>query len=183
MSLFMGLILASCNDDDDYTIINTPILTEDSVVTGSADVTATTAILHGTVDGIQNSSASSYTLGFRYGFSENSLTETVSAVLDGSALTGELTGLTENTVLYYQAFVTLQGKVTFSGDVKSLVTTNTVVSTVAPLPSPPRVQLLAVAQAVLLPMLFSVSSSQQFLTRRLSVPVLSFPPRRILLLS
>ena len=132
MSLFMGLILASCNDDDDYTIINTPILTEDSVVTGSADVTATTAILHGTVDGIQNSSASSYTLGFRYGFSENSLTETVSAVLDGTALTGELTGLTENTVLYYQAFVTLQGKVTFSGDVKSLVTTNTVVSTVAP---------------------------------------------------
>lgn len=128
----MGLILASCNDDDDYTINTTPILTEDSVVTGSADVTATTATLHGTVDGIQNSSSASYAVGFRYGINENALTETVAATVDDKVMTAEISGLTENTVIYYQAYVTLQGKVTFAGDVKSLVTTNTRVATSAP---------------------------------------------------
>lgn len=132
MSLFMGLILASCNDDDDYTIFNEPILSEDSVVTGSADFTATTATLHGTVDGLKNSSASSYAVGFNYGFSENALTESVSATLEDGNITAQLSGLTENTVIYYQAFVTLQRKVTFLGDVKSLVTTDTQVRTAAP---------------------------------------------------
>lgn len=132
MSLFMGLILASCNDDDDYTIFNEPILTEDSVATGSADCTATTATLHATVDGLQNASPSSYAVGFYYGYSENALTETASGTLEDGVITAELTGLTENTVIYYQAFVTLQRKVTFRGDIKSLVTTDTRVTTLAP---------------------------------------------------
>lgn len=129
MAVFMGLSLASCNDDDDYTIFNDPILTEDSVVTGSSDVTATTATLHGTVSGLGNSAASSYTVGFKYGFSENALNESITGTLQDQVVTAELTGLTENTVIYYQAFVTLQGKVTFLGDVKSLVTTDTQVTT------------------------------------------------------
>lgn len=132
MSLFMGLILASCNDDDDYTIFNEPILTEDSVATGSADCTATTATLHATVDGLQNASSASYAVGFNYGYSENALTETVSGTLADGVVTAELTGLTDNTVIYYQAFVTLQRKVTFTGDVKSFVTTDTQVTTAAP---------------------------------------------------
>ena len=43
LSLVLGLSLASCSEDDDYTIHTTPILNESSVVTGSSDVTATTA--------------------------------------------------------------------------------------------------------------------------------------------
>ena len=33
MSLFMGLTFSSCNDDDEYFINETPVITEDSVVT------------------------------------------------------------------------------------------------------------------------------------------------------
>lgn len=40
LSLVLGLSLASCSEDDDYTIHTTPILNESSVVTGSSDVTA-----------------------------------------------------------------------------------------------------------------------------------------------
>ncbi len=129
MAVFMGLSFVSCNDDDDYTIVTDPILTEDSVVTGSADVTATTAVLHGTVAGLQNSASTSYTVGFKYGYSENALKESVTGTFEDEVVTAELTGLTENTVIYYQAFATLQGKVTFLGDVKSLVTTNTQLTT------------------------------------------------------
>ncbi len=51
LSLVLGLSLASCSEDDDYTIHTTPILNESSVVTGSSDVTATTATLHATPPG------------------------------------------------------------------------------------------------------------------------------------
>lgn len=129
MALCMGLAFASCNDDDDYTIVNEPILTEDSVVTGSSDVTATTAVLHGTVSGLQNSAASSYSVGFKYGYNQSNLNESVTGEFVDGTVTAELTGLTENTVIYYQAYATLQGKVTFLGEVKSLVTTDTQLTT------------------------------------------------------
>lgn len=131
MSLFMGLTFSSCNDDDEYFINETPVITEDSVVTGSADPTATTLTLHGTVDGLQNMSASAYTVGFNYGYSADALTESVSGSLADGVITAEITGLTDNTTVYYQAFVTLQRKVTFYGEVKSMTTTDTKVTTVA----------------------------------------------------
>lgn len=131
MSLFMGLTFSSCNDDDEYFINETPVITEDSVVTGSADPTATTLTLHGTVDGLQNMSASAYTVGFNYGYSADALTESVSGSLADGVITAEITGLTDNTTVYYQAFVTLQRKVTFYGEVKSMITTDTKVTTVA----------------------------------------------------
>lgn len=123
-SFCLGLSLASCNDDDSYTIYTDPVMTEDSVVTGSADVTATSATLYATVDGVENLSSASYTAGFRWGYSENSLNETIGAAVEGQTLTATLNGLTENTVIYYQAYVTLSGKVTFAGEIKSLVTTD-----------------------------------------------------------
>ncbi|MDE5919632.1 MAG: hypothetical protein K2H05_09010 [Duncaniella sp.] len=132
ISLFMGLVLASCNDDDDYTIVKDPLLSEDSVVTGSADVTATTATLNGTVKGLGNTDPSSYTVGFNYGYTADNLHDNVTGALDGENLVATLTGLTENTTLYYQAFVTLQKRITYVGEVKSLVTTNTKVTTAAP---------------------------------------------------
>lgn len=130
LSLFAGLAFTACNDDDDFNVNPDPIVDENSVVTGSADVTATTAILHGTVDGVQNSSASSYVVGFNYGTEQNNISQSVNgAFTEGNTIEAEITGLTEGTVIYYQAFVKLQGKLTFTGEVKSLVTTNTVVAT------------------------------------------------------
>lgn len=132
MSLFAGVAMTSCNDDDDYSINLNPILSEDSVVTGSADPTATTLTLHGSVEGLENASVASYTVGFNYGFTENSLTESVTGTLEDGVITAEISGLTDNTIVYYQAFVTLQRKVSFLGDVKSIVTTDTKVATIEP---------------------------------------------------
>lgn len=67
LSLALGLSLASCSEDDDYTIHTTPILNESSVVTGSSDVTATTATLHATLSGLDGMDAGSYKTGFFYG--------------------------------------------------------------------------------------------------------------------
>ncbi len=130
LSLFAGLAFTACNDDDDFNINTTPIVDENSVVTGSADVTATTATLYGSVDGLENSSSSSYVVGFNYGSDENNLNQSVNGTFtDGTDISATVSGLTEGTVFYYQAFVKLQGKLTFIGAVKSFVTTDAVVTT------------------------------------------------------
>ena len=128
LSLFAGLAFTACNDDD-ITVNTTPILDEQSVVTGSADVTATTATLHGTVAGLENSSPSSYTVGFNYGTEEDNLNQDITGSIVDGVITAELTGLADGTTIYYQAFAKLQGRVTFTGDVKSIVTTDAVVTT------------------------------------------------------
>jgi len=124
MALFMGAaLMTACSDDDDYTSYSTPLLTDGAVVTGSSDVTATSATLHGTVAGLEKMNTASYATGFYYGYAENSLTETLSAA-SASAFSGSLSGLETGKTIYYQAFVTLQGRLTYKGEVKSLVTTN-----------------------------------------------------------
>lgn len=129
ISLVMGLSLASCDDDNNFLISTTPVLNESSVVTGSSDVTATTAILHGSVDGLGHMASGAYAVGFFYGSTQEELTESVAATFDEGAFSATLTGLENNSTLYYQAFVRLQGKVDFKGQVKSLVTTNAKVTT------------------------------------------------------
>ena len=131
LSIVMGLVLASCNDDDDYFISTTPIMDDSSVVTGSADVTATTATLYGSVSGLEGLNSSAYTVGFYYGYDSSNLNQSVLGTYNSGSISATLTGLTNNTVLYYQAYVTLSGKVTFHGAVKSLVTTNAKVTTVS----------------------------------------------------
>ena len=127
LSLALGFSAVSCDDDDDYSPATGTLV--QSVVTGSSDVTATSAVLKGTVDGLQTQAASAYTVGFFYGASAEALTETAAGSLDGNTISASLTGLTNNTTLYYQAYVTLQKTVTYKGEVKSLVTTNAKVST------------------------------------------------------
>lgn len=131
LSLIMGLFIASCDDDNDFVISTTPVLSESSVVTGSSDVTATAAILHATVDGLENMSSSAYTVGFYYGSSQESLKESVTASLADDVFSATVSSLTNNSTLYYQAFVCLQGKVYYKGEVKSLVTTDAKVATKA----------------------------------------------------
>ncbi|MDO4164329.1 MAG: hypothetical protein Q4D56_08075 [Bacteroides sp.] len=129
LSLVLGLAVASC-EDDDYAINTTPVLTESSVVTGSSDVTATTATLHATVAGLDGLATSSYTTGFYYGTSQDNLNESTTASYADGAFSAILSGLTNNSTLYYQAYVCLQSKVYYRGEVKSLVTTNAQVATV-----------------------------------------------------
>ena len=138
MSLFMGLFLASCNDDD-VVINTTPIVDASSIATGSSEVTATTATLYGTVKGLESQEATRYAVGFFYGTDANNLSNRVNGELVASRAEGAaptivatITGLTEGTVMYYQAFVELQGRVTFRGEVSSLVTTDATVATAEP---------------------------------------------------
>lgn len=128
LALVMSIFLVGCNDDNDYAISNTPLLTDGSVVTGSSDVTANSATFHGSVTGLEKQVSSSYVTGFYYGYSENDLSESI-VTSSESEFSGSLTGLPKNQTIYYQAYVTLQGKVTYKGEVKSLVTTDATVST------------------------------------------------------
>lgn len=41
MALVMSVFVTGCNDEDDYAINKQPLLTDNAVVTGSSDVTAT----------------------------------------------------------------------------------------------------------------------------------------------
>ncbi len=127
MALAVGFSAVSCSDEDDYSPATGKLV--QSVVTGSSDVTATSATLNGTVKGLSSQSSSSYAGGFYYGFSEGSLNKTVDASFDGENFSATIDGLTNNTTVYYQAYVTLQKTVTYKGEVKSLVTTDAKVTT------------------------------------------------------
>ena len=117
----MSIFFAGCSDDD-YSPSTTPLLDENSVVTGSADVTASSAIFHGTVKGLESQSSGSYTVGFMYGDAEDNLSEKVIGE-STSEFSASISG-NPGQVVYYQAFVTLQGHVTYTGTVSSAVLTD-----------------------------------------------------------
>lgn len=75
-------------------------------MTGSADVTATSAILHGTVSGLGGQASSAYTTGFNYGEGADALTEKVVAT-GGEDFSATVAGSVNQTI-YYQAYVTLK---------------------------------------------------------------------------
>ena len=58
------LFSTGCSEDEDYTIQSNPLLTENSVKTGSADVTPVSATLYGNVQGLESLNTGSYTVGF-----------------------------------------------------------------------------------------------------------------------
>lgn len=128
-SFLLGLSLASCNDDDNYFISTDPVINESSVSTGSSDVTANSATLYGTVDGLTNTSSGFYSVGFFYGATPDNLDTKVDGSLSGTTVSATVTGLVTGQTYYYQTYVTLKGQVSFLGDVKSFVTTNATVST------------------------------------------------------
>ena len=117
----MGIFMTGCSDDD-YSISNTPLLTDESVTTGSADVTVTSATFHGTVKGLEEQNASAYALGFYYGKSEDNLSEKVAAS-GSNEFQATVSGM-PGQVVYYQAFVTLQGRITYKGSVQSAIMTD-----------------------------------------------------------
>ena len=121
MAFVMGIFMTGCSDDD-YSVNKNPLLDDSSVVTGSADVTATSATFHGTVKGLEEQAASAYATGFMYGDSETNLSEKASASSDAE-FSATITGM-PGQVVYYQAFVTLQGRVTYKGSVQQAVLTD-----------------------------------------------------------
>lgn len=121
IAFVMGIFMTGCSDDD-YSISNTPLLTDESVTTGSADVTVTSATFHGTVKGLEEQNASAYALGFYYGKSEDNLSEKVAAS-GSNEFQATVSGMPGD-VVYYQAYVTLQGRVTYKGSVQSAIMTD-----------------------------------------------------------
>lgn len=117
----MGIFMTGCSDDD-YSISNTPLLTDESVTTGSADVTVTSATFHGMVKGLEEQNASAYALGFYYGKSEDNLSEKVAAS-GSNEFQATVSGMPGD-IVYYQAYVTLQGRVTYKGSVQSAIMTD-----------------------------------------------------------
>lgn len=117
----MGIFMTGCSDDD-YSVNKNPLLDDSSVVTGSADVTATSATFHGSVKGLENQAANAYATGFMYGDSETNLSEKASASSDAE-FSATITGM-PGQVVYYQAFVTLQGRLTYKGAVQQAVLTD-----------------------------------------------------------
>ena len=121
MAFVMGIFMTGCSDDD-YSVNKNPLLDDSSVVTGSADVTATSATFHGSVKGLENQAANAYATGFMYGDSETNLSEKASASSDAE-FSATITGM-PGQVVYYQAFVTLQGRLTYKGAVQQAVMTD-----------------------------------------------------------
>lgn len=126
--LLLALVVASCNDDD-YSANTADIITK--IETGSAEVGATSANISGTVLDLSKSASSSYSVGVIYSTSEDptSGTKVPGTLAEDGTVTATLTGLTINKTYYYCTYVTLQGKVTKFGDVKSFVTTNAEIAT------------------------------------------------------
>lgn len=121
MAFVMCIFMTGCSDDD-YSVSNTPRLTDESVTTGSADVTVTSATFHGTVKGLEEQNASAYALGFYYGKSEDNLSEKVAAS-GSNEFQATVSGMPGD-IVYYQAYVTLQGRVTYKGSVQSAIMTD-----------------------------------------------------------
>ncbi len=122
LALFIGFSLTSCSDEEEYTSNKGVLISDSNVVTGTAEVSATSAKFNGSVSGLESQAASAYETGFLYGYAENNLSEKVIAS-GGSEFQASVSGTTGQTI-YYQAYVTLQGKVTYKGQVLSTVLTN-----------------------------------------------------------
>jgi len=123
LALFIGFSLTSCSDEEEYSSNKEVLISDSNVLTGTAEVNATSAKLNGSVSGLESQAASAYETGFLYGYAQDNLSEKVIATGEATAFQASVSGTTGQTI-YYQAYVTLQGKVTYKGDVLSAVLTN-----------------------------------------------------------
>ena len=129
--LLLAFVVASCSDDD-YSINTADIIT--TIETGNVEVGATSASISGTVLDLSKAASSSYEVGVTYSTSEDptSGTKVQGTLAEDGTVATRLTGLTIGETYYYCTYVTLQGKVTKYGDVKSFVTTNAEIATADP---------------------------------------------------
>ncbi len=128
LALAVGSLLASCDDEEQYSAATGTLVL--GVVTEGADVASTSAALHGSISGSVSSLVpASYSMGFLLGTSEDALTTSVLGTADGTAISATTTGLVTNKTYYYKAFLTLQNKLTYTGEVKSFTTTDATITT------------------------------------------------------
>ena len=121
--------LSSCNDDD-TTVYENSIISR--VETGTADVTATAAVIHGTVRDLSSMTPSRYQVGVIYSTTPDPTTGGTrqSGALDADGnMTATITGLTKDVTYYYATYVSLQGIVTEYGEVKQFTTSDALVAT------------------------------------------------------
>ncbi len=131
MLLAAGVGFTACDDDDDdYSISSTPVVTE--VKTGDAVVTAVSAtISNGIVKDLSKVSSSSYEVGVIYGTSEDPTSggSRTAGTLSNDTVSTTLTDLTTGTTYYYATYVCLQSTVYTYGEVKSFTATNATATT------------------------------------------------------
>ena len=128
--LVASLLIGSCSEEDSFSSSTSPVVT--SITTGEAAVTAITATAYGVVQDLSPMASSTYQVGTVYGTMSDPTvggTRQIGTVDDQGNVTTPISGLTEGTTYYYATFVTLQGKVTKYGDVKSFVATDADVAT------------------------------------------------------
>lgn len=128
--LALGLVVSSCNDDEDYAIATGNIIT--TIETGEAAITATTASCQGVVLNLSNIESSAYQVGVIYGTSQDPTAtgRKQSGSIDPSTgtMTATINGLEKGVTYYYATYVTLQGKVNVFGDVKQFTTTDATIA-------------------------------------------------------
>ena len=123
-------LLFSCSEEESYSPSTSPVVT--SITTGEAAVTAISATAYGTVQDLSNMASSTYQVGAVYGSMSdptNGGTRQIGSIDDQGNVSTAISGLTEGTTYYYATFVTLQGKVTKYGEVKSFTATDADVAT------------------------------------------------------
>ena len=132
MMLVATLLTVGCSDNDDYGISTDAVVK--SITTGDAAVTAISATTSGTVSDLSKMSADRYQVGTIFSTDQNPTAggvKQIGSLDENGNITAILTGLEEGTTYYYASYVTLQGKVTKYGDVKSFVATDADVATAA----------------------------------------------------
>ena len=126
------LFITACSTDEDYSISTSAVIS--SITTDDAAVTAISATTYGTIQNLSSMAPSSYQVGSVYSTSADPTvggTRQIGSIDENGKVTAVLSGLAEGTTYYYATFVTLQGKVTKYGDVKSFVATDADVATSA----------------------------------------------------
>lgn len=124
--------ITACSNDEDYSISTSEVIS--SITTDDAAVTAISAITYGTIRNLSGLAPSSYQVGSVYSTNSDPTqggTRQIGSIDENGNMSASLSGLTEGTTYYYATFVTLQGKVTMYGDVKSFVATDAEVATQA----------------------------------------------------
>ena len=128
----MVIVASGCSKDEDYSISTSAVIS--SITTDDAAVTAISATTYGTIQNLSSMAPSSYQVGSVYSTSADPTvggTRQIGSIDENGKVTAVLSGLAEGTTYYYATFVTLQGKVTKYGDIKSFVATDADVATQA----------------------------------------------------
>lgn len=126
------IVVSACSKDEDYSISTSAVIS--SITTDDAAVTAISATTYGTIQNLSSMAPSSYQVGSVYSTSADPTvggTRQIGSIDENGKVTAVLSGLAEGTTYYYATFVTLQGKVTKYGDIKSFVATDADVATQA----------------------------------------------------